>query len=132
MTISEDRDEQIDAWNAPPRHSSDAKLGVFIIKTCVVAVVISACVLFVTDWIISDLQDLATTTIAGLRADTPLIGGHQFWTKVEHELDRAALPASDLPPEEKQKLIHDVRVIVARWRPFFDAAQQEATKPSAD
>jgi hypothetical protein len=45
-------------------------------------------------------------------------------------LDRAADPASDLPPEKKQKLLNDVKVIVARWRPFVEAAQTAAKSPS--
>ena len=113
----------------------------FTIKTCVVAVVISACTIFVIDWIVSDLQDLALQTIASVRdqiagvrdqIDHTTIGGEKFWTKVEHELDRAADPKSDLPPQEKQKLINDVRVIVARWRPFVDAAQDELQKPRSN
>jgi hypothetical protein len=44
---------------------------------------------------------------------------------VEEELDRAASPASDLPPERKQKLINNVRTIVARWRPVIDALQED-------
>jgi hypothetical protein len=134
MTINEDSDKQIDKPSSVTRHRSWTGLVVFIIKTCVVAVVISACVIFVANWIISDLQDVATTTIADLRSALArnTIGGKAFWSKVETELDRAADPASDLRPEEKKKLIHDVRVIVARWRPFIDAAQDEMRTPSAN
>jgi hypothetical protein len=57
-------------------------------------------------------------------------GGPQFWGKIEQKLDRAADVSSDLPPEKKQKLINDVRVIVARWRPFIDAVQSEMQKPT--
>jgi hypothetical protein len=59
-----------------------------------------------------------------------VVGGRQFWVKLENELDRAAAPTSDLSPETKQKLINDVRVIVARWRPFIDAVQNEIQKPA--
>ena len=51
------------------------------------------------------------------------IGGRKFWARLEEELDRAAAPASDLPPERKQKLINNVRVLAARWRPLIDALQ---------
>jgi hypothetical protein len=47
------------------------------------------------------------------------IGGPQFWEKMEHELDRAADPASDVPPEQKKKLLAQIHVIVERWRPFM-------------
>jgi hypothetical protein len=93
----------------------------FAIKTCIVAVVISACTIFVADSIIDNVKD-AIGTIA---ANT---SGPQFWGKIERELDRAADPASDLPPEKKQKLLNDVRVIVVRWRPFLDTVQSELQK----
>jgi hypothetical protein len=98
----------------------------FAIKTCIVAVVISACTIFVADWIIDDFKDAIGTTIANTT-------GAPFWGKIERELDRAADPASDLPPEKKQKLLNDVRVIVVRWRPFLDTVQSELQKaPSAN
>ena len=103
----------------------------FAVKTCIVAVVISACTIFVVDWIVSDLQDFSLQMMATVRdqIDTSSMSGAKFWTKVERELDRAADPSSDLPPQQKQKLIHDVRAIIARWRPFVDAAQDEMQKP---
>jgi hypothetical protein len=98
-------------------------LLLFAIKTCIVIVVVSAATIFVADWIIDDLREaLGSTTI----------GGAQFWGKIERELDRAADPATDLPPEKKQKLIKDLRAIVARWRPFVDAVQDELQKRPSD
>jgi hypothetical protein len=47
------------------------------------------------------------------------VGGASFWEKMEHELDRAADPASDLPAEQKRKLLAQIHVIVERWRPFM-------------
>lgn len=94
----------------------------FAIKTCIVAVVISACTIFVADWIIGDFKDAIGNTIGKT-------SGGPFWGKIERELDRAADPATDLPPEKKQKFLKDVRVIVARWRPFLDAVQSELQKP---
>ena len=92
----------------------------FAIKTCIVAVVISACTIFVSDWLIQDVKE----SLALPR------GGPVFWAKLERALDRAAGPREDLPPEKKQKLINDVRTIVARWRPFLDAIQNELQKPT--
>jgi hypothetical protein len=98
----------------------------FAIKTCIVAVVISACTIFVAESIIDNVKD----AIGTITANTT---GPQFWGKIERELDRAADPASDLPPEKKQKLLNDVRVIVVRWRPFLDTVQSELQKaPSAN
>jgi hypothetical protein len=104
----------------------------FAFKTCLVAVVISVCTLFVANWIIESVEDSTARTIGNVRAQLKQtsIGGRQFWTKIEHDLDLAADSSSDLPPEQKQKLLNDVRVIVARWRPFIDAAQSEMQKPT--
>jgi hypothetical protein len=92
----------------------------FAVKTCIVAIVISACTIFVADWVIGSLQD----AVREMR-----IGGRQFWSKIENELHQAAAASSDLPPEKKQRLLNDVRIIVARWRPFVDAVRTEMEKP---
>jgi hypothetical protein len=47
------------------------------------------------------------------------VGGVQFWAKVEDELERAADPAHDIPPEKKRKLLSQIQVLVERWRPFM-------------
>jgi len=96
----------------------------FAIKVGIVAVVISLCTIFVADAIMWQLEEVIAGTL-GTATGTP------FWTKVERELDRAADPASELPPKKKQKLINDVRVIVARWRPLVDAVQVELQKPAS-
>jgi len=101
----------------------------FINKTCIVAIVISACTVLVANLVIDSVEDATARTISKLQGTVK--GGRQFWVKIEEELDRAAAPSSDLSPEKKQKLINDVRVIVARWRPFIDAVQNEIQKPSS-
>ncbi|MGA2412397.1 MAG: hypothetical protein ABSG46_18685 [Candidatus Binataceae bacterium] len=118
-----------------PNHASAtpgrAGLGVFVIKTLVVAVVISTSVIFVIDWLISDLHDLADSTINQVRAELKAapVSGRPFWAKIEKGLDQAAEDSSELPAETKQKLLRDVHVIVARWRPFLDAVEEEMQKP---
>ena len=103
----------------------------FAVKTCIVAVVISACGIFVADWIIKSVEASTANTISAVREQlAPTVGGRQFWINVKQQLDNAAAPSSDLPPEEKQKLLNDVRAIVSRWRPFIDAAQDELHKPA--
>jgi hypothetical protein len=109
-------------------------LALFAIKTCIVAAVIVVSTIIVANAVIDSVEGSTARTMDKFRAQwlqTP-IGGTQFWSKVEHELDRAADPKSDLPPEQKQKLVNDVRVIVARWRPFIEAVQGEAAKPAKD
>jgi hypothetical protein len=92
----------------------------FAAKTCIVAVIVTISAIFIANTVIDNLRDaLGNTT------------GRPFWTKLEKELDRAAAPESDLPPEQKQKLLRDIHVIVARWRPFLDAVSTELQKPAA-
>jgi hypothetical protein len=105
----------------------------FAAKACIVALVTSACAIFVGSWVIRSLEDSVARTISAQlakMADIP-IGSARFWEKLEHELDSAADPSSDLLPEKKQKLLNDVRVIVARWRPFIDAAKNEVQNPAS-
>jgi hypothetical protein len=122
---------ETDKGETPTTKDPFGGIGQFIIKTCIVAIVISASSIFVVDWIIDSLEDSTGRTLANFQAQAAhtTIGGRQFWTKIENELDSVADPSSDLAPEKKQKLINDVRVIVARWRPFIDAAQNEMQKP---
>jgi hypothetical protein len=99
----------------------------FTAKICIAAVVISAATIYVAETVIDDVQfaiKQAVTTALGHSTGAP------FWGKVERELDRAADPATDMPPEKKQKLLNDVHVIVARWRPLIDAVRSELQKPS--
>jgi hypothetical protein len=58
------------------------------------------------------------------------IGGSQFWTRMEDELDRMARPGSDLPEAKKQKLLADIRAIAAKWRPFVVEIQSALADPN--
>jgi hypothetical protein len=60
------------------------------------------------------------------------IGGPSFWTRMEQALDDMADPRHDMSPEQKQKLISDIRVIAERWRPLVNEASAiVADKPPA-
>ena len=56
-----------------------------------------------------------------------------------NEISGAALVAARRAPLQEEgnrcgmetKLINDVRVIVARWRPFIEAVQSEMQKPAS-
>jgi hypothetical protein len=101
----------------------------FIIKVCVVVGIISAAAVITSSIIIARVEESTARTIASLKPDK--IGGRQFWSGLEKQLDRAADPSSDLPPEEKEKLISDLRAISTRWRPFLEAIQGDQ-KPSQE
>jgi hypothetical protein len=94
-----------------------------------VAVITVFAALWIIDSVANTIRESVVYTMAELREQVQFpLGGKQFWGKIEQELDHLADTSSDLPPEKKQKLINDVRLIVARWRPFIDAVQSEIQK----
>jgi len=120
-------------------------VGQFAIKACIVAAVISISTMFVANWIIDTAEFAIRRTANDLRSQFQdlrsqyqgggSIGGRPFWTAVEHEIEQAASPERDLPPEKKQKLLDELHTIGARWRPFIDAlsgdTQKLASNPAA-
>ncbi len=107
-------------------------IGQFAVKT-----VIIAGVTVVSAWIMLDvLDDFADRRMQQfertMRSATSL-GGRQFWTKLENQLDQLADPKSDLPPEKKQKILAQIKVVADRWRPFVQEAaasiEGDSTKP---
>jgi hypothetical protein len=120
---------EIGTGDSPETPRSD--IAHFAIKTCIVAAAISVCTLFVSTWIIESIEDSTSRTIDQIRAQLlprGPIGGSQFWAKIEKGLDDAAEP-DNITPERKRKLLNDVHVIVAQWRPFIDAIRDEMQKP---
>ena len=75
-------------------------IGLFLIKT----VIVSAAIVLST-WILLDVLDgFATRRMQQLeqtiRTATSL-GGRQFWTKLEGELDKLADGRTDIPPDSR-------------------------------
>ncbi len=46
------------------------------------------------------------------------IGGPQFWSKVETQLERATAMVDRMSPDEQQKMLTSIRTVVSRVRPF--------------
>lgn len=112
----------------PPRENTKSSTILqFAAKVCIAVVVISAATIYVAETVIDSLEFAIKHAVTNALGNAT---GAPFWGKVERELDRAADPTTDLPPEKKQKLLNDVHVIVARWRPLIDAIQYELQKPS--
>src|SRR5215475_5269083 len=96
-------------------------IGHFLVKTVIIAGAI-----LVSAWIMLDLlDDFADRRMQQfertLRSATSL-GGRQFWTKLENQLEQSADPKSDLPLDKKQKILAQIKVISERWRPFLTEA----------
>jgi len=96
-------------------------MGQFTLKTAIVsaAIVLSAWIMLdmLDDFASRRMQQLETT----MRSATA-VGGREFWTKLEAELDRLADPRADIPPEKRQKILSQIKVISDRWRPFLSEA----------
>ena len=107
---------------APDRSGS---LGRFAAKTFTVVAAVTIGLWIIIGQVfdrIDDTIDSGTTQLQTLIQSSTHIGGRSFWTRLERELDKAANPASDLPPERKQKLLADIRILADRYRPFVNAA----------
>jgi hypothetical protein len=111
------------ADTAPPRPNTMHSLIVFAIKTVIVAAVVTIALTILIDNLMDDVNDLVERRIAQLTGATK-IHGHEFWARVEKNLDRAADPSNDLPPERQQKLLEDVRILANRARPFILEAEK--------
>jgi hypothetical protein len=101
--------------------STFGDLGRFAIKTGIVAFCI-----------------VAALTILGAKVEKTInnvksvkIGGAQFWSHLEAELDRMASPVNDLPDAKKQKLVADVRAIAVKWHPFVAEIQSALAGPDS-
>jgi hypothetical protein len=114
--------------------SSPRDLGMFALKALIIIGVILAALEFVS----SSAQTRAERVIQNARRsfEGSAMTGKQFWTRVETEISRQAEPGRELPEAERQKLLANIRVLVARWRPFvaeaaklFAAADEPAKKP---
>lgn len=122
MTDSSQKFVRVFEWGA---------LAQFAAKACIVAAVIAVSTIVVVDRVIGLVEQSAARSVRTFREEMKQtsIGGAQFWGKIEQELARAADPKSDLPPEQKQRLINQFRAIVVRWRPFVDAVVSELPPP---
>jgi hypothetical protein len=105
-------------------------LLLFAVKTVIVAAVVTFSLLILMDNLIGDLSDLIDGRIQRIALEmreNGKFGGRNFWEHLEHELDRAAEPNNDIPPERQQRLLSDVRILADRARPFILEAEKAFT-----
>src|SRR5262245_7157016 len=101
--------------SAPQRRRSE--LGQFTLKALIVIGLIAGASLLSAALLASRIERIVENTEAKMQQYTK-VGGAQFWAKMQGELERAADPAHDIPPEKKRKLLSQIHVLVERWRPF--------------
>ena len=111
-------------------------LLVFAVKAVIVAAVVTLSLLVLMDNLIGDLGDLIDGRIQRIALEmreNGKFGGRNFWEHLEHELDRAAEPNNDIPPERQQRLLRDVRTLADRARPFIlEAEKAFAPQPTSE
>jgi len=103
-----------------PRRPSEAgylnAVGLFAAKAAIVCLFFGIAVA-ASGAVIAARVHSAVVDVTG----SSTVGGPQFWTKVEQELQRAADPSRDLPEQKKQQLLANIKILVDRWRPFVAA-----------
>jgi hypothetical protein len=118
----------------PSRGAEAGSILSFSIKTAILLAFLAVAGILAAEFVSAKVEtvvDKVRTTVAGVQA--PRIGGREFWTKLESNLERAADPASDLSEEKRQKLLSQIRVLVDRWRPFVsELAAVWTPVPKAD
>jgi len=119
MLVIEDR-------QAPTRRGAIIRpagdLGQFALKAGIVV----CCV--VAAFVVSGIFIASTVENAVNNVKSIKIGGEQFWTRMESELERLA--RTDLPKAKKQKLLEEIRMIAANWRPFVTEIQSALADPN--
>lgn len=109
--------------------TSQSGIGTFLVKTVIVVVAIGGLLTYL-DVLVKNRVELIESRMESLRQSVGPMGGRAFWAEVERKIDSLADPASDLPPEKKQKILRNIRVLSERWRPFVDAAIAPESKSS--
>ena len=119
--------EIIDASNNAPRLSTAkpmaGQLRLFALKVGIVVGIIAAAVVIGGGILVTRVDATIDRAIYSVRTQLgPMsngkIGGSQFWSKIEAELERAASADNNLNPEKQERLLANIRSIVARVRPF--------------
>lgn len=107
---------------------SPAGLGQFAMKTLIVVGIIVGAITFSSLLVAKKLELPVKNAIASIKGIK--IGGSEFWTRLESELDRMARPENDLPEAKKKKLIADIHAIAGKWRPYIVEIQSALASPN--
>jgi hypothetical protein len=93
----------------------------FTAKTVIVCAAIVVSGFLILDYMDDFVSRRIEQIDAAIRPLTT-IGGKQFWSKLEAELANQADPKSDLSPEQKRRILSQIKTISDRWRPFLNEA----------
>lgn len=124
--LNSDDQPELTAQNS--RRVGPGEVGRFAIKTTIVASIAAIAIVISGAFIVSQINGTIANTLDIVK--NTKIGGSQFWTRVEHQLDEMASPKRDLSPAKKKKLLADIRMIGAKWRPFAVEIRSALTVPA--
>src|SRR5215813_10376800 len=113
--------DELEVRDYSPRRASPRDhggLGQFTLKALIIIGLIAGAFILSAALLVPRIERIVENTEAKMQQYTK-VGGAQFWEKLEDELERAADPAHDIPPEKKRKLLSQIQVLVERWRPFM-------------
>jgi hypothetical protein len=96
---------------------TEGGIGQFALKAAIVIGLIAGTAVISAALLLPKIERIIVNAQARVQQLTK-VGGHEFWTRAERELARAAEPTSDLTPEQKRRILSQINVIVERWRPF--------------
>jgi hypothetical protein len=97
---------------------TESGIGEFVVKAVIVIGLIVATVVLSAALLLPQVER-AVVDIQARMLQVTKVGGPEFWTKVERELERAAEPTGDLDDSRRKKILSQLHVIVERWRPFI-------------
>jgi hypothetical protein len=88
-------------------------IGRFALKALIVAIAGIIGVSIATNMVIARIDEMIDR-----RIDQIHLGGRQFWTRIDRELDRIANSKDVMTPEQEGRLIADLRRLSAKYRPL--------------
>jgi hypothetical protein len=109
---------------APPTSHGLAR---FTLKAGIVAALVATAIVITTNLVATKIETTRAAWQTTLQEHSK-IGGAQFWSKVEKDLDELANPKSEMPEDKREKILSDIRAIRDRWWPFIAAAMPADAK----
>jgi len=116
----------------------------FAAKFVIAALIVTYCLSYLIDYAISGVNGMIDKRIEQLSVQLDArtdrlhdkfaanLTGRGFWDRLQKGIERAAAPENALPPDQQQKLLQDVRVLVDRARPFILEAETAFTAQPPD
>src|ERR1700687_3397888 len=84
-------------------------IGRFVLKTVIVSIAVTVSIIVIGNAMLTRLEDSFDEAMR--------YGGRKILIKLEAVLDKAADPSVDMSPEQKKKILADIRAIAKKWRP---------------